>query len=65
MSGFWNLWVKLNRVGRLGLFIVFLGLAMVGVGGPTADDRLSIVGAGIVVAGVVTMILNRRADDPD
>jgi drug/metabolite transporter (DMT)-like permease len=65
MYGGWNLWVKLNRVGRVGIFIALLGLCMLSQGGESSDDRFAIIGGGIFLAGVVMMVLNRRDGDDD
>jgi hypothetical protein len=56
----WRLWYSLKPIGRVGLFAVVLGLAMMSEGGQRADDRLALAGVVVTVAGVGTALLNRR-----
>jgi hypothetical protein len=52
-------------MGRVGVFAVALGLQMLSVGGARSDDKLSIVGLIVVLAGVATALLNKRPQNED
>jgi hypothetical protein len=61
----WRLWKRLRPMGRVGVFAVALGLQMLSVGGARSDDKLSIVGLIVVLAGVATALLNKRPQNED